>query len=295
MAMEPFEDRRPGLTVSANVLAIDGDERRDVIDDLATEEPLEIRLVTQGQTQSAAVTMRTPGSDFELAAGFLYNEGIITSRTEIAGISYCVDPAVDAAQRYNIVNVALAGSNARPLERLERHFTMNSACGVCGKASIEALQTRAARIDDPVTVDLSLVGDLPQRMRDAQRVFASTGGLHAAALFDREGRLLVLREDVGRHNAVDKIVGWALLGERLPLHGCTLLVSGRASYELLQKSIMARIPILCAVSAPSSLAVDLAKEFGVTLLGFVRGRRANVYAGRERIAPASAVSADERS
>jgi FdhD protein len=278
---------RPGLTVAANVLAIDGDERREIIDDLATEEPLEIRLIADGQTRTAAVTMRTPGNDFELAAGFLYSEGIITSRDEIAGISYCIDPGVDLDQRYNIVNVALASGKSRPLERLERHFTMSSACGVCGKASIEALQTRAAPIDDDLTVGISLIGDLPQKMRDAQRVFASTGGLHAAALFDREGRLLVLREDVGRHNALDKIAGWALLGARLPLQACILLVSGRASYELLQKSIVARIPIVCAVSAPSSLAVELAKEFGVTLVGFVRGRRANVYARRERVAPSA--------
>lgn len=278
---------RPGLTVSANVLAIDDDERREIIDDLATEEPLEIRLIAEGQTRTAAVTMRTPGNDFELAAGFLYSEGIINSRDEIAGISYCIDPGVDLEQRYNIVNVALAGDKPRPLERLERHFTMSSACGVCGKASIEALQTRAAPIEDPLNVDISLIADLPQKMRDAQRVFASTGGLHASALFDRDGRLLILREDVGRHNALDKIVGWALLGARLPLQGCILLVSGRASYELLQKSIVARIPIVCAVSAPSSLAVALAKEFGVTLLGFVRGRRANVYAGRERLAPSA--------
>jgi FdhD protein len=276
---------RPGLTVAANVLAIDGDERHDVIDDLATEEPLEIRLVASGQTLTAAVTMRTPGNDFELAAGFLHSEGIVTSRNEITGISYCIDPSVEQEQRYNIVNVALTANTGRPIDRLERHFTMTSACGVCGKASIEALATRATRIDDPVKADLSLVGDLPQKMRDAQRVFASTGGLHASALFDRKGKLLVLREDVGRHNALDKIVGWALLAGKLPLRGCMLLVSGRASYELLQKSIVAGIPIVCAVSAPSSLAVELAKEFGVTLLGFVRGRRANVYAGRERIAP----------
>ncbi len=274
---------RPGLTVAANVLVIDGDERREVVDDLATEEPLEIRIVANGQTRTAAVTMRTPGNDFELAAGFLYTEGIITSRNEIAGISYCIDRDVDPEQRYNIVNVALSGTQERPLDRLERHFTMTSACGVCGKASIDALQTRAERIDDSLSVDVSLIGDLPQKMRDAQRVFASTGGLHASALFDREGRLLILREDVGRHNALDKIVGWALLDGRLPLHSCILLVSGRASYELLQKGIVARIPIVCAVSAPSSLAVELATQFGVTLLGFVRGRRANVYAGRERI------------
>ncbi|HEU5481233.1 MAG TPA: formate dehydrogenase accessory sulfurtransferase FdhD, partial [Candidatus Tumulicola sp.] len=166
---------------------------------------------------------------------------------------------------------------------LERHFTMSSACGVCGKANIEALQTRAAPIDDSVRIPRSLIAELPDKMRQAQRVFDSTGGLHAAALFDANGALLVLREDVGRHNALDKIAGWALLNDRLPLRGCILLVSGRASYELVQKSIVAGIPVLCAVSAPSSLAVDLARNFNMTLLGFVRGSRSNVYAGRERI------------
>ena len=281
------EDRaRPGLTVPARIAAYDGDAQRDVVDDLATEEPLEIRLVSGGRTQNVAVTMRTPGNDFELAAGFLYSEGIITSREEIAGISYCIDPAVDAEQRYNIVNVGIAGAQARPLERLERHFTMSSACGVCGKASIEALQTRAAVIDDPLIVSPAFIAALPEKMREAQRVFASTGGLHAAALFDSNGALLALREDVGRHNALDKIVGWALMNAKLPLRGCALLVSGRASYELLQKSIVAGIPLVCAVSAPSSLAVQLAREFGVTLLGFVRGTRFNVYTHRARVATA---------
>jgi FdhD protein len=227
--------------------------------------------------------MRTPGSDFELAAGFLLNEGVVRRREEIAGISYCIDPQVDAEQRYNIVNVKLAGDALPALERLERHFTISSACGVCGKANIEALQTRAASIDDPVRISLDFVAQLPERMRHAQRVFESTGGLHASALFDSSGALLALREDVGRHNALDKIVGWALLNERLPLRGCVLLVSGRASYELVQKCIVAGIPVLCAVSAPSSLAVELARSFRLTLLGFVRGSRANVYTGRERI------------
>lgn len=285
--MEAFESPRPGLTTSALVLAIEGHDRREIADDLATEEPLEIRIVTAGETRTAAVTMRTPGNDFELAAGFLYNEGIIESPGEIAGISYCVDPAVDSEQRYNIVNVTLTAAQPRALERLERHFTMTSACGVCGKASIEALQTRAEPIADRFTITIESILRLPDKMRDAQRVFASTGGLHAAALFDSRGELLILREDVGRHNALDKIVGWALLAKKLPLAECVLLVSGRASYELVQKSIVARIPILCAVSAPSSLAVDLAKEFGITLVGFVRGHRANVYAGRERIAPSA--------
>ncbi len=281
------EQPRPGLTTPARITAYDGESVREVVDDLATEEPLEIRLVAGAQVRSLAVTMRTPGNDFELAAGFLRSEGVIARRDEIAGISYCIDPEIDAEQRYNIVNVQLAANALPALERLERHFTINSACGVCGKANIEALQMRASRIDDPVRVHLDLIAQLPEKMRAAQRVFASTGGLHAAALFDERGELLVLREDVGRHNALDKIAGWAVLGNRLSLAGCVLLVSGRASYELLQKSIMAGIPVVCAVSAPSSLAVELAQAFGVTLLGFVRGSRANVYAGRERITRAA--------
>lgn len=282
--MEAFETPRPGLTTPAQVLRFDESGAHNVTDDLATEEPLEIRIVSGGRTQTAAVTMRTPGNDFELAAGFLYSEGIIASRDDLAGISYCIDPAVDAQQRYNIVNAGIPGAAAPALERLERHFTMTSACGVCGKASIEALQTRAARIDDDVRADARSIAALPGKMREAQRVFSTTGGLHAAALFGADGELLALREDVGRHNALDKIVGWALMNGKLPLRGCTLLVSGRASYELLQKSIVARIPLVCAVSAPSSLAVQLADEFGVTLLGFVRGTRFNVYTHRARVA-----------
>src|SRR5579872_331216 len=287
--MQEFEEARPGLTTSARILACDGEQTRETVDDLATEEPLEVRLIAGGQTRSLAVTMRTPGNDFELAAGFLLSEGIVHRREEIAGISYCIDPQIDAEQRYNIVNAQLASDALPALERLERHFTVNSACGVCGKANIEALQTRATPIDDPVRISLELVSQLPEKMLQAQRVFESTGGLHASALFDANGTLLALREDVGRHNALDKIVGWALLNKSLPLRGCALLVSGRASYELAQKCIVAGIPILCAVSAPSSLAVDLARCFGLTLLGFVRGSRANIYAGRERV-----VSADAR-
>jgi FdhD protein len=278
------QESRPGLTVSARVQVYDEGRVREIVDDLATEEPLEIRLVAGSRTHSLAVTMRTPGHDFELAAGFLVAEGVTRELREVAGISYCVDPQIDAGQRYNIVNVQLAAASAPPLERLERHFTMNSACGVCGKASIESLETRAAKIDDPICVKPEFITGLPAKMQEAQRIFASTGGLHAAALFDAHGELLVLREDVGRHNALDKITGWALLNDRLPLYGTVLLVSGRASYELVQKSIVAGIPIVCAVSAPSSLAVELARVFGVTLAGFVRGSRANVYTGTARIA-----------
>jgi FdhD protein len=279
----PFEEVRPGLTTSARVVSCKEGSSREHVDELATEEPLEIRLIDGAHARSIAVTMRTPGNDFELACGFLLSEGIIRGRGDVIGISYCVDPAVDAQQRNNILNVELAPGHERPIERLERHFTMSSACGVCGKATIEALQTRARRIEDPLRVGLEFITALPQKMRQAQRVFASTGGLHACALFDANANLLALREDVGRHNALDKICGWAFMSDRVPLNGCILLVSGRASYELVQKSIVAGIPIVCAVSAPSSLAVNLASAFGVTLLGFVRDGRANIYAGQERI------------
>lgn len=273
----------PGLSTSVKVVAFDGAERRERLDELATEEPLELRLLAGGRMQSIAVTMRTPGNDFELAAGFLLAEHIVARREDIAAMSYCVDPAVDREQRYNIVNIELASDSLPDTEHLERHFTMSSACGVCGKATLEALHTRSAPIDDDVRFDLATLMKLPERMRAAQRVFASTGGLHAAAIFDAAGELVVLREDVGRHNALDKVLGWALLNRRVPLRGSAALVSGRASYELVQKSIMARLPVLCAVSAPSSLAVALAAEFNVTLVGFLRTPRANVYSGSQRL------------
>ena len=273
----------PGLTTPARVLTLDGANAREVVDELATEEPLEIRLVTRGATERVAVTMRTPGNDFELAAGFLLSEGVIRNIDDIDAISYCVDPAIDVKQRYNIVNVVVAAHVIPDFARLERHFTMTSACGVCGKANIEALATRAQPIVDETSLSSEFIAELPQKMREAQRVFASTGGLHAAALFRDSGMLLALREDVGRHNAVDKAIGWAILNDSVPLHGCVLLVSGRASYELVQKAIVAGVPALCAISAPSSLAVELARAFNLTLVGFVRGERANVYAGRERV------------
>ena len=273
---------RPGLTTPAAVTAFEDGDRRQFVDDLATEEPLEIRLTAGSETRSLAVTMRTPGNDFELAAGFLYSEGIVAKRDDIRGIAYCVDPAIDAGQRYNVVTVELAGSMPN-LERLERNFTVNSACGVCGKANIEALHLHAEPLQDDTRVSAARIAELPERMRSAQRIFASTGGLHASALFDTRGELLALREDVGRHNALDKIVGWALLNDRVPLRGSVLLVSGRASYELVQKSITAGIPIVCAVSAPSSLAVETARAFKVTLCGFVRGTKFNVYTAPERV------------
>lgn len=252
-------------------------------DYLATEEPLEIRVVSGGDRRTVAVTMRTPGKDFELAAGFLFGEGVITGRHDIRRISYCVDPAVDAAQQYNIVNVELV-SGLPDLRPLERHFFTTSACGVCGKATLEALELRGCKALPPgPDVDAEVLYALPKTLRAAQGLFETTGGLHAAGLFSPAGALFAAREDVGRHNALDKLIGWAVLQDRAPLSDAVLLVSGRSSYEILQKAIAASIPIACGISAPSSLAVDLARRFGVTLVGFLRDRKFNVYAGEERI------------
>ena len=253
-------------------------------DTLATEEPMEIRLLAGQTTRTVAVTMRTPGTDFELAAGFLYGEGIVGSPDDIKKISYCVDADLDAEQRYNIVNVELRGGREYDLRPLERHFYTTSACGVCGKASLEQLELRGCPVMTAgPEVSAEVLTTLPEKLREAQGLFDATGGLHAAALFDEEGELIALREDVGRHNATDKLVGWALLEGRLPLTDHIVMVSGRSSFEILQKSLAAGAPVVCAISAPSSLAVDVARQFGMTLVGFLRGNRFNVYAGSERI------------
>jgi len=253
-------------------------------DMLATEEPMEIRLLAGPTKQTVAVTMRTPGADFELAAGFLYGEGIISSPDDILKISYCVDPDIDAEQQYNIVNVELRSGTEFDLRPLERHFYTTSACGVCGKASLEQLELRGCPVISPgPEVSAETIYSLPETLREAQGLFDATGGLHAAALFDGEGELLALREDVGRHNAADKLVGWALLEGRLPLAEHVVLVSGRSSFEIMQKCLTAGVPIVCAISAPSSLAVDVAREFGLTLVGFLRGGKFNVYAGADRV------------
>jgi len=253
-------------------------------DALATEEPMEIRLLAGPTKQTVAVTMRTPGADFELAAGFLYGEGIVTCPEDILKISYCVDPDIDAEQQYNIVNVELRSGREFDLRPLERHFYTTSACGVCGKASLEQLELRSCPVISPgPEVSAETIYSLPETLREAQGLFDATGGLHAAALFDGEGELLALREDVGRHNATDKLVGWALLEGRLPLSEHVVLVSGRSSFEIMQKCLTAGVPIVCAISAPSSLAVDVAREFEMTLVGFLRGGRFNVYAGADRV------------
>jgi FdhD protein len=270
----------------AVVTTVDEGRRTAARDDaLATEEPMETRLIAAGQRHTIAVTMRTPGSDFELSAGFLYGEGIVATREEIRAITYCLDDGVDAEQRYNIVNVELPAGVNPDLRMLERHFYTNSSCGVCGKASLEALEIRGCPVVAPgPVVTPEVIYALPDQLRQAQRLFEATGGLHAAALFDAAGDLVTLREDVGRHNAIDKLVGWALLQDRLPLTEHIVMVSGRSSFEILQKCVAAGVPIVCAVSAPSSLAVDVARRFGVTLVGFLRKQRFNIYAGEERIA-----------
>jgi FdhD protein len=275
---------RPGNKTATRVWALDQDGGRMRADQLATEEPMEIRLITTGGRQTVAVTMRTPGNDFELAVGFLHGEGVIGSRDDIERITYCVDPDIDAAQQYNIVNVTLRRNLAPDLAPLERHFYTTSACGVCGKASLDALRVRSCPVaEDGIVIPADVLYSLPAKLGEAQGVFQKTGGLHAAALFDASGQIIQLREDVGRHNALDKLVGWALLEGMLPLSTAMLVVSGRSSFEIVQKALAAGIPIVCAISAPSSLAVDLAREFGMTLVGFLRGERCNVYTSRQRV------------
>jgi FdhD protein len=266
--------RRPVRKLSAQGL-------RARPDTLAVEEPMELRV----GGKALAVTMRTPGGDVELAHGFLLSEGVIGSREDVATARYCDGVDDTGRNTYNVLDVTLATHVPPPDVGVERNFYTTSSCGVCGKAALDAVKLKTRF--DPSGADLSLsaevLAELPDALRQQQRVFASTGGLHAAALFDPDGSLLVVREDVGRHNAVDKVIGWALLEDRVPLSSCGLLVSGRASFELVQKAAMAGVPVLAAVSAPSSLAVELAEEHGMTLVGFLRGESMNVYCGAERI------------
>ncbi|MDP9408701.1 MAG: formate dehydrogenase accessory sulfurtransferase FdhD [Actinomycetota bacterium] len=257
----------------------DGPGRRARADSLAVEEPLEVRV----GGRPIAVTMRTPGDDLDLATGFLLTEGLIPRADAVARAIWCASPGEE--NTYNVLDVTLAPGVVLPELSLDRSFYTTSSCGVCGKASIDAIRTRSPYdvAGDDTRVDPAVLAELPDRLRAAQRVFDRTGGLHAAGLFTADGELLCLREDVGRHNAVDKVVGWAGREGRLPLTGCVLLVSGRASFELAQKAVVAGIPVLAAVSAPSSLAVELAAESGATLVGFLRGTTMNVYTGAERV------------
>ena len=250
-------------------------------DRLATEEPLEIRVAGPGQeTTSVAVTMRTPGDDWELTAGFLFTEGLLSSRDEIDAIRYC-ELEEPAEQQYNVVTVSLRRSF--DAEALRRNFYVSSSCGVCGKASIDQIEVLCAPLSPGPMLAPDVAAGLPDTLRGAQKIFDETGGLHAAGLFDPDGGLVELREDVGRHNAMDKLIGHELLEGRLPASDRVVLVSGRASFELVQKAAVAGIPILCAVSAPSTLAVSAANRLGMTLIGFVRGGRFNIYAHPERV------------
>ena len=276
---EPAEIRR--TVTRTRVLAVREGTVIERPERLATEEPMEIRAGGPGQDPvSVAVTMRTPGHDFELAVGFLAGEGLISSRHEVTSVRYCELPP-DEPQHYNVVSVALD----RPLDaaRLGRNFYATSSCGICGKASLEQVEVRCGVLPPGPPVPASVVLALPDALRQAQRIFEQTGGLHAAGCFDRRGHAVAVREDVGRHNALDKLVGRALLAGELPLSDLVLMVSGRVSFELVQKAAVAGLPVLCAVSAPSSLAVETASALGMAVVGFVRGRGFNVYCHPERI------------
>jgi FdhD protein len=266
--------RRPVLRLGPN-----GDRTRP--DSIAVEEPLELRV----DGKPLAVTMRTPGHDVELAHGFLHTEGVIGSVDDVRDARYCDSRDDEGRNTYNVLDVGLAPGVPPPVTGVERNFYTTSSCGVCGKASLDAvrLKTRYSPAEDRVRVPFDVLAGLPDALRERQQVFDRTGGLHAAGLFTATGELLVVREDVGRHNAVDKVVGWAVLAGHIPARTCILIVSGRTSFELAQKAVMAGIPVLGAVSAPSSLAVDLAQESGLTLAGFIRNGTMNLYTHPDRV------------
>jgi FdhD protein len=242
-------------------------------DELAIEEPLEIRV----RGRALSVTMRTPGHDDELAAGFLLSEGLITQRSDVLRIEPC-----DRNEQANVLNVVLAPEVNVDFDKLTRHVFASSSCGLCGKATIDAIRAALPRVTADVRFDAKAVERFPEQMREAQQTFDRTGGLHAAGIFDSAGKLIMLREDVGRHNAVDKVLGRALI-DGIPLDSCALVVSGRSSFEIMQKALAGRIPIVAAVSAPSSLAVEFARDSGQTLIGFLREGRMNIYANEQRI------------
>jgi FdhD protein len=269
------------VTARRRARHLSGDDTVMRPETLAVEEPLEIRV----NGKPITVTMRTPGSDIELAQGFLLTEGVITAREDVLTVRYCRGSGDDGLNTYNVLDVTLAAGVELPDVDVTRNFYTTSSCGVCGKASLEAVQliSRHGPGDDPAAVTADTLTAMPEQLRSSQRVFASTGGLHGAALFGVDGTMLAIREDIGRHNAVDKVIGWALEAGRIPLSGTVLLVSGRASFELTQKAVMAGVPVLAAVSAPSSLAVDLASQSGLTLVAFLRRDSMNVYTRPDRV------------
>jgi FdhD protein len=262
----------------------DGRLRR-VQDSVAGEEPLEIRI----GDAPLAVTMRTPGHDLELAAGFLFTEGLIQSRSQLASLEAITDGS--RASRGNVVVARLAEGVALDREQTQRNFFANSSCGVCGKASIDSVRSRLLRPPNAAfRISAETLCAMPEKLGTSQDIFGRTGGLHAAGLFTHEGELIVAREDIGRHNAVDKVIGWALRSDHLPLNDCVLMVSGRGGFEIIQKAIVAGIPVVASVSAPSSLAVELARRMHLTLVGFLRGRRFVIYSGEERLVPQEAIA-----
>ncbi len=275
-------------SLEINVSKISGAAEQSLSDRVAIEEPLEIRLgysTSDGRTAtSISITMRTPGHDAELATGFLFSESIIKRLQDVESVQPCGPPAPDSGN-HNIVRVELASDVQVDLGRLQRHFYTTSSCGVCGKSSLDALRVTGVerRPDGGTRFARDMLVGLPDKLRDEQKTFAETGGLHAAAAFNSDGELIVTREDVGRHNAVDKVIGVLFARDLLPADDLGLIVSGRTSFELMQKTLMAGMPLLAAVSAPSSLAVQLAREFNVSLIGFLRGDTFNIYSGGERI------------
>jgi len=275
-------------SLAIDVARISGGSRKTRADSVAVEEPLEIRLAYSTadgrETRSISITMRTPGNDTELATGFLFTESIIHATADVTSVEACGPPAPDSGN-HNVIRVELDPAVAVDLGRLQRHFYTTSSCGVCGKTSLDALYVSGIEPlseIEPVFAE-DLLRSIPDKLRRAQQIFDETGGLHAAAAFDTNGKLVVTMEDVGRHNAVDKVIGALLLADRLPAADLAMMVSGRGSFELIQKTLVAGIPLLAAISAPSSLAVQLAREFNMTLIGFLRGETFNIYAGGERI------------
>ena len=277
-----------GSSLAIDISKVSGDQRVSKADSVAVEEPLEIQLsypAAEGAAaKSISITMRTPGDDANLAVGFLYTEAIIQSAEQVASVEHCGAAADDTGLR-NIIRVSLNPDVEVDLGRLQRHFYTTSSCGVCGKASLEALRVtgQTSLSDNTVTFGRSVIVGMPDKLAAEQQVFTKTGGLHAAAVFNQAGEILFVREDVGRHNAVDKVIGALLLDAKLPASELGLMVSGRASFELMQKTLVAGIPLLAAVSAPSSLAVQLANDFGMTLIGFLRNDKFNIYAGEQRV------------
>jgi FdhD protein len=273
----------PRRIVQVQVTAIRSDRWLRKPDSLVSEEPLEIRVSGPNQDpQTVGVTMRTPGNDFELAAGFLLSEGIFATQEAIRSVGYCtaIEPQRHS-DRYNVVTVEATSPVDR--ERQRRLFTISSACGICGRAALDQIEKCAPRLEASRPWPSELLVTLPEALRSQQALFSKTGGLHAAGLFDRSGTALTVREDIGRHNAVDKLIGWAGLNQRLPLRDVALVVSGRLGFEIVQKAAMASITHVVAVSAPSNLAVDLARRMGMTVVAFARGDRANVYCGENGV------------